>query len=84
MFMSLNLPPLPMTEERDILSKLVGSPPPQKLLDVVQAFRESSDAPLRSLAECLSTRQVLRICRKLQAYPESSLYELISEATLVK
>ncbi|XP_028966962.1 von Willebrand factor A domain-containing protein 8 [Galendromus occidentalis] len=84
MFMSLHLPPLPVAEQREVLSKLVGKSPPQELFDVISAFRKSSDAPLRSLAESLSTRQLLRLCRKLNAYPDSNLYDLLSEATLIK
>lgn len=84
MFLSLHLPPLPIVEEEEVLTELLGTPPPQKLLGIVQAFRSSSDAPLRSLAEGLSTRQLLRLYRKLQAYPDSNLYDLLSEATLIK
>lgn len=84
MFLSLHLPPLPIAEEKEVLSKLVGIPPPGKLLEVVKAFRSSSDAPLRSLAEGLSTRQLLRLCRKLKVYPDLNLYDLLSEATLIK
>lgn len=84
MFLSLHLPTLPIDEEKEVLTKLVGAPPPKKLLDVVRAFRNSSDAPLRSLAEGLSTRQLLRLCRKLQTYPDSNLYDLLAEATLIK
>ncbi|OQR77160.1 hypothetical protein BIW11_00481 [Tropilaelaps mercedesae] len=84
MFMTLYVPTLPADEEQKVLSALAGIQPPAELLKAVSSLRDSTDAALRSLSGCLSTRQLIRMCRKLSAYPNSSLYELLAEATLIK
>lgn len=84
MFMSLHVPTLPLEEEREVITRLIGTQPPTQLLEAVASLRASTDASLRSLAECLSTRQLIRLCRKWSAYPKSSLYELLADATLIR
>ncbi|XP_022668336.1 von Willebrand factor A domain-containing protein 8-like isoform X2 [Varroa destructor] len=84
MFMTLYVPTCPAEEMASVISALVGNEPPSELLKAVTALRSSTDASLRSLSDCLSTRQLIRICRKLSAYPTNSLYELLTEAMLIK
>lgn len=82
--MTLYVPTCPAEEMASVISALVGNEPPSELLKAVTALRSSTDASLRSLSDCLSTRQLIRICRKLSAYPTNSLYELLTEAMLIK
>ncbi|XP_064614845.1 von Willebrand factor A domain-containing protein 8-like [Liolophura sinensis] len=75
--------PLSMAEEVDVLQKLVPtSPDLSSLLSFVHKMRQSHDPTILSLASSLSTRQLLRIARRLAQYPSDDLYSAIQKSCL--
>lgn len=54
----------------------------KKLVAVTKKLRESNDIYLNSLAPSLSTRQLLRITKRLDKYPDSDFYSIINKACL--
>lgn len=53
-----------------------------KLVAVTKKLRESTDIYLNSLAPSLSTRQLLRITKRLDKYPDSDFYNIVNKACL--
>lgn len=70
---------LSKTEELDIIEAKFGtiSEPLQKIIDLAHVLRSSSDPILQNLAGQLSTRQILRIAKRLSKYPNNNVYEII-------
>ncbi|EMP34365.1 hypothetical protein UY3_08478 [Chelonia mydas] len=54
----------------------------EQLLSLTHKLRETNDPTAQSLASSLSTRQLLRICRRLSQYPDESLYHAVNKACL--
>lgn len=54
----------------------------KRLVAVTKKLRESSDIYLNSLAPSLSTRQLLRITKRLDKYPDSDFYRIVNKACL--
>uniref|UniRef100_A0A3P8URE8 von Willebrand factor A domain containing 8 n=1 Tax=Cynoglossus semilaevis TaxID=244447 RepID=A0A3P8URE8_CYNSE len=69
------------------LLQLAHSPPntrgpPEQLLQLAHSLRNTSDPTAQSLASSLSTRQLLRICRRFSHYPEESVAHAVHKACL--
>lgn len=56
--------------------------PMKRLVAVTKKLRESTDIYLNSLAPSLSTRQLLRITKRLDKYPDSDFYSIVNKACL--
>ncbi|XP_053311448.1 von Willebrand factor A domain-containing protein 8 [Spea bombifrons] len=72
-------------EEIQIMREMVPNVPKdavEQLLTLTHKLRGTKDPTAQSLASSLSTRQLLRICRRLSQYPEESLYHAIDKACL--
>jgi len=54
----------------------------KRLVAVTKKLRESTDIYLNSLAPSLSTRQLLRISKRLDKYPDSDFYSIVNKACL--
>jgi len=54
----------------------------KKLVTVTKRLRESTDIYLNSLTPSLSTRQLLRITKRLDKYPNSDFYSIVNKACL--
>lgn len=54
----------------------------KRLVAVTKKLRESTDIYLNSLAPSLSTRQLLRITKRLDKYPDSDFYSIVNKACL--
>lgn len=54
----------------------------KRLVAVTKILRESTDIYLNSLAPSLSTRQLLRITKRLDKYPDSDFYNIVNKACL--
>jgi len=54
----------------------------KRLVAVTKKLRESTDIYLNSLAPSLSTRQLLRIAKRLDKYPDSDFYSIVNKACL--
>ncbi|KAL7742632.1 hypothetical protein ACLKA6_002000 [Drosophila palustris] len=86
MFLYQELRPLQQYEENQLLIQVVGEVHPKMklLMALAQILRSSSDPMLQGLSERLSTRQLLKLGRRLAAYPESDVYELLQNTFLIK
>ncbi|KAH8356626.1 hypothetical protein KR084_004680 [Drosophila pseudotakahashii] len=79
LFLYQELRPLRQSEEQELLAQLCGGALPagmEPLLKLAQLLRSSQDPLLQGLAGTLSTRQLLKLARRLSAYPESELSDV--------
>jgi von Willebrand factor A domain-containing protein 8 len=78
--------PFSREEERHVLHTLCPNAPQEKLkslLDITAALRDQSeDDVIGGLADSLSTRQLLRISRRLNSFPNADLHTAIHRACL--
>nr|XP_056718077.1 von Willebrand factor A domain-containing protein 8 [Euleptes europaea] len=77
--------PLSKSEEMKVINEKVPNVPGaavEQLLKLTHKLRETQDPRAQSLASSLSTRQLLRICRRLSCYPDESLSHAINKACL--
>jgi hypothetical protein len=65
---------------------MTGPPGPimEDVLAVTQRLRSSEDAALRSIATSLSTRQLLRVGRRLQQFPHEDAHAALTKACLAR
>uniref|UniRef100_A0A672IEL6 von Willebrand factor A domain containing 8 n=1 Tax=Salarias fasciatus TaxID=181472 RepID=A0A672IEL6_SALFA len=85
MFLYHSVRPLGQAEEMDLILGLTPAVPKEaaeQLLQLTHTLRKTSDPTAQSLASSLSTRQLLRICRRLSQYPEESVAHAVSKACL--
>ncbi|XP_038166654.1 von Willebrand factor A domain-containing protein 8 isoform X3 [Arvicola amphibius] len=85
MFFFHRMKPLVKTEEIQVIQEMVPNVPQdalEKLLSVTHKLRETQDPTAQSLAASLSTRQLLRIARRLSQYPNENLHDAITKACL--
>ncbi|XP_017094765.2 von Willebrand factor A domain-containing protein 8 [Drosophila bipectinata] len=79
LFLYQELRPLRQSEEQELLTQLCGGALPagmEPLLELAQLLRTSQDPLLQGLAGTLSTRQLLKLARRLAAYPNSELSDV--------
>uniref|UniRef100_A0A8C8HF33 AAA+ ATPase domain-containing protein n=1 Tax=Oncorhynchus tshawytscha TaxID=74940 RepID=A0A8C8HF33_ONCTS len=85
MFMFHNIQPLSRTQETSLIQGLTPNVPKEaveQLLHLTHNLRQTNDPTAQSLASSLSTRQLLRICRRLSQYPEESIAHAVNKACL--
>nr|XP_009670755.1 PREDICTED: von Willebrand factor A domain-containing protein 8 isoform X1 [Struthio camelus australis] len=85
LFLFHNVQSLSKNEEIQIIKEMIPNVPSaavEQLLSLTHKLRETNDATAQSLASSLSTRQLLRICRRLSHYPDESLYYAVNKACL--
>ncbi|CAO2591668.1 von Willebrand factor A domain-containing protein 8 [Lemmus lemmus] len=85
MFFFHHMKPLVKSEEIQVIKEMVPNVPQEaleKLLSVTHRLRETQDLTAQSLAASLSTRQLLRIARRLSQYPNENLHDAITKACL--
>ncbi|XP_054831079.1 von Willebrand factor A domain-containing protein 8 [Eublepharis macularius] len=85
LFLFHYMKPLSKSEEIEVIKEKVPNVPSaavEQLLKLTHKLRETPDPQAQSLASSLSTRQLLRICRRLSHYPDESLYHAINKACL--
>ncbi|KAI1241841.1 hypothetical protein IHE44_0005343 [Lamprotornis superbus] len=85
LFLFHNVRSLSKSEEMEVIKQMIPNVPSvavEKLLTVTHKLRETNDATAQSLASFLSTRQLLRICRRLSQHPDESLYDAVNKACL--
>ncbi|KAL2310830.1 hypothetical protein Nmel_002507, partial [Mimus melanotis] len=85
LFLFHNVRSLSKSEEIEVIKQMIPNVPSvavEKLLTVTHKLRETNDATAQSLASFLSTRQLLRICRRLSQHPDESLYDAVNKACL--
>ena len=79
-----NPTPASQVEEAEVLRKTAGTSGPvlEDVLRATHRMRGSNDASLRSIASNLSTRQLLRIARRLQKFSSEDAHSAIQKASL--
>ncbi|CAG8498053.1 10506_t:CDS:10 [Cetraspora pellucida] len=85
MFQFIVIFPLDYLEETQILETLSPGIDTKKLsllLHFVNRLRQDTGETVKTLSDTLSTRQLIRICRRLTLFPKESLYLAIQKATL--
>jgi MoxR-like ATPase len=85
MFQFHHIPPLPIHQERHILENKVPYLPGSimdSLLGFTHTLRTSSDPTTQSFSSVLSTRQLIRIARRLAAHPSDNLHHVIHKSCL--
>uniref|UniRef100_A0A8B9Q0P6 von Willebrand factor A domain-containing protein 8 n=1 Tax=Apteryx owenii TaxID=8824 RepID=A0A8B9Q0P6_APTOW len=85
LFLFHNVQSLSKKEEIQIIKEMIPNVPSvavEQLLSLTHKLRETNDATAQSLASSLSTRQLLRICRRLSHHPDESLYHAVNKACL--
>uniref|UniRef100_A0A7N8X512 von Willebrand factor A domain-containing protein 8 n=1 Tax=Mastacembelus armatus TaxID=205130 RepID=A0A7N8X512_9TELE len=85
MFLYHSGSPLAKAEEMGLIQGLTPSVPAEAaehLLHLAHMLRKTNDPTAQSLASSLSTRQLLRICRRLSQYPEESIMHAVNKACL--
>lgn len=86
LFLYHTMRPLSLQEEQQIVQKLglSTSEKVETVLRFVHELRNSTDPTLQSVATSLSTRQLLRISRRLLTYPEEDVGNSIQSACLAR
>ncbi|XP_034081572.1 von Willebrand factor A domain-containing protein 8-like [Gymnodraco acuticeps] len=85
MFLYHTVTPLSREEEMHLIQGLTLNVPKEaaeQLLHLTHSLRQMNDPTAQSLASSLSTRQLLRICRRLSQYPEESIAHAVNKACL--
>nr|XP_031540570.1 von Willebrand factor A domain-containing protein 8 [Vicugna pacos] len=85
MFFFHYMKPLVKSEEMQVIKEMVPNIPQEaldKLLSFTHKLRETQDPTAQSLAASLSTRQLLRISRRLSQYPNENLHSAVTKACL--
>ncbi|XP_058526672.1 von Willebrand factor A domain-containing protein 8 [Ochotona princeps] len=85
MFFFHYMKPLVKSEEMQVVKEMVPNTPQEaldKLLSFTHKLRETQDPTAQSLAASLSTRQLLRMARRLSQYPNENLHGAVTKACL--
>ncbi|XP_071450278.1 von Willebrand factor A domain-containing protein 8 [Hetaerina americana] len=84
LFMYHEMRALSLAEELSIIERLYGTvnPAMKKVLNITHSLRSSVDPTVKSLSASISTRQLLRIARRMALYPADSVYDIIHRACL--
>ncbi|GBC05388.1 hypothetical protein RclHR1_00620028 [Rhizophagus clarus] len=85
MFQFIVVRPLDYQEEMQVLETLspgIDTNNLSLLLRFANRLRRDSDETVKTLSNSLSTRQLIRICRRLALFPNDSLYEAIHRVSL--
>ena len=86
MFCFHEMRPLSQQEEGEVLGQVAGASGPvlEEVLRATHRMRASQDPSLRSIAGNLSTRQLLRIARRLQKFDSEDAYTAVQKASLAR
>ncbi|XP_031417095.1 von Willebrand factor A domain-containing protein 8 isoform X2 [Clupea harengus] len=85
MFLFHTVNQLGKAEEAAIIQGMIPHVPKaavDQLLQLSHSLRQTNDPTAQSLASSLSTRQLLRICRRISQYPEESIAHAVNKACL--
>ncbi|XP_066591206.1 von Willebrand factor A domain-containing protein 8 [Prorops nasuta] len=86
LFLFHEMRPLSKDEEIHIIRSKYGEPNEAltKIIDLTHKLRSSQEPTLQSLAESLSTRQLLRIAKRMQTFHTQDAYDAVQRACLVR
>ncbi|XP_054715582.1 von Willebrand factor A domain-containing protein 8-like [Uloborus diversus] len=85
MFLFHTIRPLSLKEEAMVINSLVGKMDDKfnSVLTFAHALRNSADDALQSVSASFSTRQLVRIARRLHNFPEENVYNLVTQACVM-
>lgn len=88
MFMFHEMRPLSSLEELHVVQSLTGQdkipPALSSIMHLTEKLRQSEDVSLSTIANSLSTRQLVRIARRLKRFPSEDIHELVHKACLAR
>jgi len=86
MFTFHEMRPLKQSEESQVLTTVTAASGEvmEDILRITHRLRTSEDGALRSVATNLSTRQLLRLARRLEKFQHETAYDLINKACLAR
>lgn len=85
MFMFHNLRPLSQAEELHVINNVVKDCPDMNALtSFVHQLRSSTDPAMVSIASSLSTRQLIRVAKRIAQFPSKDVYGIIEKACLAR
>jgi energy-coupling factor transporter ATP-binding protein EcfA2 len=85
MFLFHNQRRLSKSEEMQVINSVVKDCPDlTKLFAFVHQLRSSTDPAMTSIASSLSTRQLLRIAKRLAAFPSKDFHSIVQKACLAR
>ncbi|KAG0045398.1 von Willebrand factor A domain-containing protein 8 [Gryganskiella cystojenkinii] len=85
MFQFVTVRPLSLQEETQLLETLSPGVAPESLallLKFANHLRNAHDETIKTLSSAMSTRQLIRICRRLAVFPDESLHEAVHKVSL--
>ncbi|KAG0082211.1 von Willebrand factor A domain-containing protein 8, partial [Linnemannia elongata] len=85
MFQFVTVRPLSLQEETLLLQTVSPGVQPESLdllLKFANHLRNSPDETIKTLSSAMSTRQLIRICRRLAVFPDESLHEAVHKVSL--
>ncbi|KAG0268044.1 von Willebrand factor A domain-containing protein 8 [Actinomortierella ambigua] len=85
LFQFITVRPLSQDEETLLLTTLspgVSEENLKLLLSFANRLRSDQDETIKSLSSAMSTRQLIRICRRLAVFPDECLYDAIHKVSL--
>ncbi|KAF9204985.1 von Willebrand factor A domain-containing protein 8 [Haplosporangium sp. Z 27] len=85
MFQFVTVRPLSLQEETQLLETLSPGVSPESLgllLKFANHLRDSKDETIKTLSSAMSTRQLIRICRRLAVFPNESIHEAVHKVSL--
>ncbi|KAF9979600.1 von Willebrand factor A domain-containing protein 8 [Mortierella antarctica] len=85
MFQFVTVRPLSLQEETQLLETLSPGVSPESLsllLKFANHLRNSPDETIKTLSSAMSTRQLIRICRRLAVFPNESLHDAVHKVSL--
>ncbi|KAG0209285.1 von Willebrand factor A domain-containing protein 8 [Mortierella sp. NVP41] len=85
MFQFVTVRPLSLQEETQLLQTVSPGVLPESLdllLKFANHLRNSPDETIKTLSSAMSTRQMIRICRRLAVFPDESLHEAVHKVSL--
>ncbi|XP_065352663.1 von Willebrand factor A domain-containing protein 8 isoform X2 [Cloeon dipterum] len=86
LFLYHQMRPLSMPEELHLIHNLYGGVPDalRKVVEAAHFLRGSADQTVQSLAGSLSTRQLLRVARRMKEFPQENVYDAMQRACLAR
>ena len=86
MFVFHTMRPLSQREEQSVLKEFckTDSKTVDQVLKLAHALRSSADASLSSIANSLSTRQLLRVAKRIERFRDETAHHAVSKACLTR
>lgn len=88
LFLFHEMAPMSRTDELQIVSSVCGPKgvgnKVEQVLGLAASIRSSQDPVLANLSSSFSTRQLLRIAKRLSNFPDDSVFDCVQKACLAR